>query len=33
MALAPFKIKELARTGLIALPLESSLGDSREFLA
>jgi acetolactate synthase I/III small subunit len=33
MALAPFKIKELARTGLIALPLESIVGDSREFLA
>jgi acetolactate synthase I/III small subunit len=33
MALAPFKIKEIARTGLIALPLESLVGDSREFLA
>lgn len=33
MALAPFKIKEIARTGLIALPLESSSGDSRDFLA
>jgi acetolactate synthase I/III small subunit len=33
MALAPFKVKEIARTGLIALPLESLVGDSREFLA
>ncbi len=33
MALAPFKVKEIARTGLIALPLESVVGDSREFLA
>jgi acetolactate synthase-1/3 small subunit len=33
MALTPFKIKEIARTGLIALPLESLVGDSREFLA
>jgi acetolactate synthase I/III small subunit len=33
MALAPFKIKEIARTGLIALPLESLVGDNREFLA
>jgi len=33
MALAPFKIKEIARTGLIALPLESIAGDSKEFLA
>jgi acetolactate synthase I/III small subunit len=33
MALAPFRVKEIARTGLIALPLESVVGDSREFLA
>jgi acetolactate synthase-1/3 small subunit len=33
MALAPFKVKEIARTGLIALPLESVVTDSREFLA
>jgi acetolactate synthase-1/3 small subunit len=33
MALSPFKIKEMARTGLIALPLESIVTDSREFLA
>ncbi len=33
MALAPFKVKEIARTGLIALPLESIVTDSREFLA
>jgi acetolactate synthase-1/3 small subunit len=33
MALAPFKVKEIARTGLIALPLESLVGDTREFLA
>jgi acetolactate synthase-1/3 small subunit len=33
MALAPFKIKEIARTGLIALPLESVVTDNREFLA
>lgn len=33
MALAPFKVKEIARTGLIALPLESIVADSREFLA
>jgi acetolactate synthase I/III small subunit len=33
MALAPFKVKEIARTGLIALPLESLVGDNREFLA
>ncbi len=33
MALTPFKVKEIARTGLIALPLESVVGDSREFLA
>ena len=31
MALAPFKAKERARTGLIALPTES-VGDSKEFL-
>jgi acetolactate synthase-1/3 small subunit len=33
MALSPFKTKEMARTGLIALPLESIVADSREFLA
>lgn len=33
MALEPFKIKEIARTGLIALPLESVVSDNREFLA
>jgi acetolactate synthase I/III small subunit len=33
MALTPFKVKEMARTGLIALPLESIVADSREFLA
>lgn len=31
MALEPFKIKEMARTGLIALPIES-VGISKEFL-
>ena len=31
MALAPFQAKEMARTGLIALPIES-LGDSKEFI-
>jgi len=33
MALGPFKVKEIARTGLIALPTESIVADSREFLA
>jgi len=33
MALTPFKVKEIARTGLIALPLESIVTDSRDFLA
>ena len=31
MALASFQAKEMARTGLIALPIES-LGDSKEFI-